>query len=116
MNILKLQQKISAFLESIGRDRNQSPSINQMTIILLIYREGPLSMMEISDKLGKTYSAGRKLCYSLIDGTGRYRSGFQFLEQVPIAKRISHEDPRKRLHLTENGRKFAKILARGFKD
>jgi len=116
LNILKTQKKIAKFLESIGRDRNQSPSINQMTMVMLVYRKEADSIADLADKMDKPYDSARKLSHSLREGCAKKRTGFKFFRAEPIYNRHSSGIPRNKMVLTPEGKKFARIIAKAFGD
>jgi len=114
VNILRLQKRVRDFLATIGRGRNQSPSLNAMTVILLIYRGQATTIRELAAELGKTEPGMKATLRSLGNGSTAGRTGYGFILPSKLKNAQGGSTRINQYYLTDNGRKFAKILTRFF--
>jgi len=116
MNILKTHRKIVDLLEVTGRGKGKTPSIEQMAMVLLIYRKKATSAAEIAEVMKKSVPSVRSMGYKLSDGkTTSFDSAYGFIELIPSSK-VMLIDPAVRYRLTPDGKKFARIIAKSFGD
>ena len=109
LNIEKLQTRVENYWKKQERSRVQSMSLNQLTIILLIYKNDDMTLDSLEKRLNKSYGSTRSLVQSLSSGYSK-GANLGFIEIESLEKKKQGE-PWQTMKLTKEGKKFARMIA-----